>query len=550
MKPSQAISAERVAQEVPTLFGWPLLVISLAAAAVLIPFLFLGEPSGHDFEFHLNSWMEVLSQWKQGILYPRWAALAHYGYGEARFIFYPPASWILGASLGAFLPWSVAPAAYIWITLTASGCSMFMLAGRWLTRHDAIFAAALYAVNPYHLVIVYWRSAFAELLASALLPLLLVPVLQAREKGRRIIVPLSLVVAAAWLTNAPAAVMVNYSLALLLVVVAIQEQSLRPLLYGAVAVILGVALAAFYVLPAAYEERWVDISQVLAYGVRPVDNFLFRMIDDPDHNIFNLLVSTVASAQMMCVAVFFICSRKWRKQTPLLWWILIALAAAPALLMFAPTLPVWMYLPKLRFVQLPWRWLLCFNVAFAMLLAMAFRRWAARLFACAIMLAVLALGWAYLRSPWWDKAADIAEMRENQRHGTGYEGTDEYVPTDSDPYEIKQGTPRATFEGPVEAHIQIQQWGTELKALTVQAPQAGKVSLRLFNFPAWQVEVNGRRIEAESRDVTGQMTIPIAAGESSVGVRFVRTWDRTAGAAISITSLIFLAGLVTLQRRA
>jgi hypothetical protein len=50
---------------------------------------------------------------------------------------------------------------------------MFLLARQWLDRRDATFAAVLYAVNPYHLVIVYWRSAFAELLASSLLPLLL-----------------------------------------------------------------------------------------------------------------------------------------------------------------------------------------------------------------------------------------------------------------------------------------------------------------------------------------------------------------------------------------
>src|SRR5262249_35044571 len=161
-------------------------------------------------------------------------------------------------------------------------------------------------------------------------------------------------------------------------------------------------------------ERWVDISQVLAFGVRPLDSFLFRMIDDPDHNIFNLLVSAVAAAQIVSVTLFSICSHSWRKHKPLLWWTLIAWAAASALLMFPPTLPLWTFFPKLRFVQLPWRWLLCFNVAFAMLLVMAFRRWAARLIACAVMVSVLALGWMYLRSPWWDKAADIAEMHENQ----------------------------------------------------------------------------------------------------------------------------------------
>ena len=138
------------------------------AFLVILPFFFLGSPSGHDFEFHLNSWMEVLSQWKQGIIYPRWAALAQYGYGEARFIFYPPVSWTLGAALGALLPWKAVPGAYIWLALTLSGFSMFLLARRWLDRRDAIFAAAFYTANPYFIVIVYWRSAFAELLVGCL----------------------------------------------------------------------------------------------------------------------------------------------------------------------------------------------------------------------------------------------------------------------------------------------------------------------------------------------------------------------------------------------
>src|SRR3989442_11056821 len=132
-----------------------------------MPFFLLGILAGHDFEFHITSWMEVLSQWKQGILYPRWAALAHYGYGEARFLFYPPASWMLGAALGTLLPWKAVPGAYVWLALTLSGCSMFLLARQWLDRRDAIFAAVLYAANPYYIVLFYLRSAVAALLARA-----------------------------------------------------------------------------------------------------------------------------------------------------------------------------------------------------------------------------------------------------------------------------------------------------------------------------------------------------------------------------------------------
>ncbi len=180
---------------------------------------------------------------------------------------------------------------------------MFFLARLWLDRRDAIFAAALYAANPYYIVIVYWRSAFAELLAGALLPLLLLYVLRSEEEGGKAVVPLALIVAAAWLTNIPAAVMVNYSLAILIVILAILKRTPRFLLYGALAVLLGAALAAFFLVPAAYEQRWVNIAEVLSPGVRPQDNFLFTNNNDADHNRFNLMVSVVASAEMILLVI-------------------------------------------------------------------------------------------------------------------------------------------------------------------------------------------------------------------------------------------------------
>jgi hypothetical protein len=90
--------------------------------------------------------------------------------------------------------------------------------------------------------------------------------------------------------------MVNYSLALLVLVVAIAKRSPAVLLRGVFAIVLGAALAGFYFVPAAYETKWVNIAEVLAPGVRPQDNFLFTMIKDVDHNRFNFLVSLVAAA--------------------------------------------------------------------------------------------------------------------------------------------------------------------------------------------------------------------------------------------------------------
>ncbi|HEX4488399.1 MAG TPA: 6-pyruvoyl-tetrahydropterin synthase-related protein [Terriglobales bacterium] len=512
-------------------------VLVMAAAFVAVaPFLRMGNASGHDFEFHVYSWLEVVNQWKQGILYPRWAEWAHYAYGEARFVFYPPASWTLGAFLGSFLPWKVAPGAYIWVVLTLSGCSMLALARRWMGRNDAIWAAVLYTVNPYYIVVIYWRSAYAELLAGALIPLLLLYVLRLEEERWKVAVPLALIVAAAWLTNAPSAVMVNYSLVLLIVVMAVVRRSSRSLLPGLISVGLGLLLAAFYVVPAIYEQKWVDISQVLGPGVRPQDNFLFTVLNDDLHNRFNQLISFVAVSE---IATFVVAAPfLWKARREEFWWPQIVWGLAACLLMISPALFFWQHLPKLRFMQLPWRWLLCLNVPMVFLMVRAWKHWAARTAIYLAMLLVIGFCWQRVQEPWWDTDLDMAEMHRNLYEKVGYEGTDEYVPLGSDSYEIKQDARRVTMEGPGTAQIRVTHWDAESKSFVATVSAPGKLVLRLFNYPAWKVQVNGAAVAAETHTVTGQMSIPVLAGENQVEVKFSRTWDRTVGGLVSMLSVL------------
>ncbi|MGD0823378.1 MAG: hypothetical protein ABR908_02265 [Terriglobales bacterium] len=530
----------------------------------IAPFFWCGTPSGHDFEFHIDSWMEVLGQWKQGILYPRWASLAHWGYGEARFLFYPPASWTLGAALGAVLPWKLVPGAYCWIVLMLAGASMYRLARECLAPPAAMFAAVFYALNPYHLLIVYWRSAYAELLAAPLLPLLLVCLLRIfmpqSEPDSRPTIGLSLLLAAAWLTNLPAAVMIHYSMvALVLFYVAhalAREKSWtlrlwRPLIQTALATLLAAGLAAFYLLPAIYEQKWIDIRQVLSPGVRPQDNFLFTILADPDHNRFNLLVSTVALAEIAILALAISASRR-RRSNPaaatdhLPWILLTAWGVLSAFLMLSPSHLLWQYLPELRFVQLPFRWLLAMNAALAMLLPAATQRsnskltWTARGLASSVLLAVLILAGHRFQPPWWETAADIQEISDAVHDGTGYEGTDEYVPAGADPYELNKNLPLITDNLGTTLPSEILAWAPNEKHFTVHAPKPQNLTVRLLSYPAWQVEVNGKPTATEKTDVTSLIVIPIPAGDNDVHIHFRRTIDRVLGNAVSLISLAML----------
>jgi 6-pyruvoyl-tetrahydropterin synthase-like protein/uncharacterized protein DUF6077 len=537
-----------------SLLWTPLLVIGLTAFAVEIPFFFFGTPSGHDVEFHLYSWLDVLAQWRQGIILPRWAALANFAAGEPRFLFYPPASWTLGALLTAIFPWTVASCVYIWIALVAAGSSMFLLVRRWLGRRDAIFAAALYAVNPYHLVIVYWRSAFAELLASCLLPLLFLLVLRAAEGERRVIVPLSLVLAAAWLTNAPAAVMVHYSLALLILFFAWQKRSPRVLLVGAAAVGLGVCLAAFYLLPVIYEQRWVNIAGAETAGLRPQDGFLFTRSTDVDHDNFNRLVSWVAIAEMVTVLTMAGAAKVWRAglwapKYRDLWSGLLVWAVACGVIMFSITNVLWKILPKLEFVQFPWRFLLCLSLCFSFLVAAWVpRRWG-KFAVCLTMLLVLVVAGRHFQTPWWDHADDLREMQDNMADGTGYEGVDEYAPVGTDPSELEKDTRKVRVDGSAHAAIHVLYWNPESKMFTAEMSGPDQLALRLFPYPAWKVEVNGRVVQTAAQESTGQMLVPVEAGPNRVQITFIRTWDRTAGGWITLITAVSVGIWAFMARR-
>jgi hypothetical protein len=540
-------SAASIAGGRPASLTWiPLLAIAASAFAVEIPFFFLGTPSGHDVEFHLYSWLEVLLQWKHGIFYPAWAGLSNFGYGEPQFIFYPPASWTLGAALSTIFPWVLVASVYIWIALVSAGVSMFFLARRYFDRRNAAFAAVFYAVNPYHLVIVYWRSAFAELLASALVPLLILLVLHIKERDHRASLGLALLLAAAWLINAPAAVMIHYSLAMLIVVIAWQRRSPRVLLAGAVAVLLGAALAAFYLLPAIYEQRWVDIAQAISAGSRPVDNFLFVHTTDAEHDAFNRVISWVAVSE---IAVTLFCgwrARRWRDQGTLVWSLLVVLATVCSVLMLPITNPLWILLPKLQFMQFPWRWLLCLGVPLTLFVTMALREWTPRIALCLAMLCVIAFVWHRYQPPWWDNAGDLREMQDNMATGIGYEGVDEYTPLGADASVIDKEARRATVQGPAHAGIHVLEWGAESKLLTAEMSAPDNLVLKLFSYPAWRIEVNGQQVPAGTLENTGQMLVPVQAGTNRVQITFIRTWDRIAGGWISAAAA--LLALVILRK--
>jgi len=493
---------------------------------------------------------------------------ANYGAGEPRLIFYPPASWLLGTLLGMATSWHAAPMLFVLLALLSAGGGMYVLAREWAPPEAATFAACLYVANPYAMFVAYERSAFGELLAAAWLPVMVLFAI--RRSGA--VAPLGLSVAALWLTNSPAAVIGSYLLAVLAFGMWIVEGRPWPALRAAGGMALGLGLAAFYIVPAAFEQRWVQIERAINPGMRAEDSFLFAHTanafhDQVLHTASWILVLEFAGA---CFAAYL----AWRKR-----------AGGPARIVLTATLPVilllqwpvseaiWAHAPHLKFLQFPWRWLMALSVVGCVLAGMAVVRQAKwRVLGAGILIAGMAIGSSLLFFQPCDDEDAVGAQLAGFRLGSGTEGTDEYTPIGVDNDAVQQHLPlvrvlrsawddtaddtaadnpewRAGNPGSIAAQVEARRRNGEHWTVSIVTPEKGFAVLRVMDYPSWRVTVDGQSVNSRPLREDGLMTVPVNAGSHVVEVTWASTRDVVAGRVVSAIALLALAVVAMWERK-
>jgi hypothetical protein len=565
----------------------PLVLFAVAALAAVLPLILHGCSCGHDFDFHLLSWMEAASQWQHGILKPVWAFTPAFNAGEPRLLMYPPLSWATGAAIGMVLPWPAVPIAFTWLVLFLSAVTMHRLLRRWTSPAVAMLGGCLYMVNPYMLFCAYERAAYAELMAAAWMPLLLAAMLRPRISMWRV----TLVVALLWITNIPAAVVGTYSILLLGVarLVMMRKQGVRPMLHVAWTITsgfcIGLLLDAFYLLPMAVTRKFVQLALAVVPIATPDANFLFGI----DHDAFHDHVLTQASwiaVGTFAVAIVCGCVVLWLRSRDRvaihaqhsmkardaemhtgrgLTGVIVIMTGFSAFLWFLLgrfSSRIWHLAPELVFLQFPWRFLSIASAVMVVLLVLWLQRGMGRmrvLAMVAVALPIVALagyfaGGVYFRE---ECASDetIQAQRAQYVNEDGVGPTDEYTPAEADNDLLPIHLPPAWLTTDAAADISKspllpdtdRSHPEDLLFKTASLQTADFLVVRLRTFPGWHTLRDGVEITQTTR-ADGLTVVPLAAGSGhTVEVRYRTTTDQWAGMGVSAATLIALAA--TRRRR-
>jgi hypothetical protein len=317
---------------------------------------------------------------RSGVYLPRWLGGMNGGYGAATTLFYAPLLYYaLSAAHAITGDWAAALEVVAALAAVGSGVAMYVSVRSLWSRGASAIAALLYVLSPYHLIDLYHRGAFAELLAFVWMPL----IVWAFIRLTRGFTPAALVGGAVAmgllvLTHPPTAYLFTLAYVVIVTFYAAQAKQWSPLFNGLAILIMGAALAAFYALPALLEKSLVNQSVTGLFHQRI--GFINELLSG---NRFEKLIGAIAVTQaLLSVALGWMARgpqdegddeqvtiRRWHLNA---WKIVAALSFV---LLLPISKPLVNTMPGMAAVAFVWRWLAISTLAVAMLVGAATDCW-------------------------------------------------------------------------------------------------------------------------------------------------------------------------------
>jgi len=325
------------------------------------------------------------------------------------------------------------------------------------------------------------------------------------------------------------------------------KQALQVATSTLLGTILGLALPAFYLIPAAYQRRFVQIKMAILPGMRFSDNFLFRRIGDLDHDTVLHTASLVAVIMIALTATALLFVLKRTPRAPGL-RALTFLALIIILLLTPLSAPIWSHTPDLLFLQFPWRLLAVlaaiFGLALAEALSTANPPRTTAIAALVITVVFTLPAYHLFRQQCWPEDTVPRRLATFLAPNPGTDPTDEYTPINADNDTLAQNNPpywlAAIPNAPAPNNNPAQNPGPASRTFDLNLVSPKILILNLRDYPAWRITINNAPAPPRPHREDGLIAIPLPAGPSHIRIVWHTTTDHLIGSIISILSLALI----------
>lgn len=528
-------------------------LIVLISIPTFFKMLHPGIFSMHDFHiFRMFEYHKCISDF----VFPcRWAPDSGFGYGEPLFNFYGQLPYILGEPL-VLIGFSILTTIKLLFifSILASAVLMYMLV-KYLFKSDfaAILSSILYVYAPYRAVDIWVRGALPESLSFVFFPaILLFATKYLKEEKFKNLLIFSLLLAGLIINHNLSFLMFVPFLAVWVLHFIIIDKKYYLIKNLALASILTIGIASFYLIPVIFESKLVTISETTNdyYNFRAHFTTLNQLLISrswgygasqfgPDDNL-SFLAGQIHWILSIFVLVFILVSMKFKQY--LLLFLTIFLGWIGLFLTHGKSAPLWEKFSPLSFVQFPWRFLtmstLFLSLSGGSVLLLLKNKYLKLLTLILIITLTIGLNFSFFKEDLWFKINDQQQFSSSRWQEQIASALTDFWPKSAPKIPNREAPQLPTF---INGNGQIVNFEKYSHSATVQVKVTennSSLQLPTVYFPGWKGYSNNKTIDIYPSGDYGQITTNLSQGEYNLKFKFANTPVRIIGNLISLTSLV------------
>lgn len=415
------------------------------------------------------------------------------------------------------------------ISTLASAAAMFWAIRQLFGNWESLSAAILYVYFPYRFVDLYVRGSFGENLAFIFLPLIFGCIIKI-EKGLKIFKPvIAFCVTALILShNIIAALFIPIFIAISFLISKKERISLVTAFF------LGIAMSAFFSLPAILDLKYVRLSQIKVSNIEDHLSSIGQLIipswgygPNPQDS-FPTQLGIVPIAILISSLALFLREKKKSSIVGLL----LSISALCAFLMIKVSSHIWDWIPFLDVIQFPWRLLSVVMFASSILGAYVVSSAAnKKLVSVIVIIAAICASILYTLP------------KDFVNRGDGFYATNEDTTTVRDEYMPLWATVKPEKRADNKIEIQNGQIiSQKIKPgnyqLETKTGSNSQVVVNTIYFPGWQVKVDGKVTPINYQNKFGLINFELPEGEHKVIIKYAHSSAHLASEIISIIAIL------------